>query len=314
MKQKEKEFIVVTIINCIIFSILAYYSWLWLDWSSFLILLPGIIITEYLILRSIDKRYLIAEKQKLIQLGLVSASDYQIVSNDSGNEMGQFKNFLRLNLADLNEYLLSLEEAYRESLLLLDKGDIHDAKFKFNTVYEDIQEKVTEMETDLQVFIDEFPIPEEKEQNFLYTSYKEQWISEKSKKLKQITDLNEKFKVRCQFGVHLEDILRFEIENQRAITDSDIKDMKFPYHQAKQIIKFIEKPINFKIEEVSIEDKQKYGTLGRKIIETCSKKQITPNLPILVVELGIAIQESKKILSYLRSVGMIDQVYMHYQK
>ena len=67
MKQKEKEFIVVTIINCIIFSILAYYSWLWLDWASFLILLPGIIITEYLILRWIDKRYLIAEKQKLIQ-------------------------------------------------------------------------------------------------------------------------------------------------------------------------------------------------------------------------------------------------------
>jgi len=90
--------------------------------------------------------------------------------------------------------------------------------------------------------------------------------------------------------------------------------MRYPYHQAKQLIKFIEKPIILNLDSLSSEDKQKFGTLGRKIIENCAKNQVTPNLPYLVVKLGVAIQEAKKILSYLRLVGMVDRVYMHYVK
>ncbi len=314
MKKKEREFIIISVIISVVFSIIAYFLWLSIEWYSLLITLPIIIISEFLLLRWIDKRYLIEERQKFIQLGLISGSDYQISQGDVSSEIGQFKNFLRLNLADLNEYLLSLEEEYRESLLLLDKGEIEDAKFRFKTVYKDIQEKVKEMETDLKAFIEEFPIPEDKEGNFLYSSYKEQWFSEKEKKLKQISEVNEKFNVRSQFGVHLEDILRFEVENERSIKDSDLRTMKFPYHQAKQLIKFIEKPVDFQIETLSIEEKQKYGSLGKKIIETCSKKQLTPNLPLLVIELGITLLEAKKILTYLHFIGMIDQVYLHYQK
>ena len=271
------------------------------------------IVLELQILHWIDKRHVVEEKQKLIRLGLVSAGDYQISTTDSGSEIEQMKNFIRLNLADLNEFLLSLEEGYREALILLNKGEIEDAKFQFSSISGEIQQKVQELEIEVNDFIEEFPLPEEKEQKFLYESYKEHWISEEQKVLKRITDINEKFKVRNQFSVYIEDILQFEVENERAIEDSDIKTMKFPYHQATQLIKFIEKPINVKIEDISAEEKQKYGPLGRKIIESCSKNQVTPNLPYLVIKFGITILEAKKILTYLHLVGMIENVYYHYK-
>lgn len=272
------------------------------------------IISELLILQWIDKNYSIAERQKFIKLGLVSAADYQISTSEASDETEQLKNFIRLNLADLNELLLSLEEGYREALLSLDKGEIEDGKLRFTSVFDDTRRKFQEIDSETEELIGEFPIPEDREKKFLFNSYKEQWLKESQKKLKQIDDINEKFRIRSQFSVHLEDILRFEIENERAINDADIKTMKFPYQQAKQIIKFIEKPTNIRIGEISAEEKQKYGTLGRKIIETCSKNQITPNLPYLVIKFGITILEAKKILTYLHSVGMVEEIYLHYKK
>lgn len=314
MRKKELVCILFTIIDCIIFSLLTILLWIYLGWYSLLLSIPGVMITEVLILRHIDKRYLIDEKQKLIQLGLISAADYQISHTPVRNEIDQFRNFIRLNLADLNEILLKLEESYRESLLLLEKGELEDGKVQFQRTYEKIQADVHEIETEVEAYISEFPLPEDKEQYFLYNSYKEQWFSEKQKKVTQIEEMNEKFKVRCQFSIYLEDILRFEVEHERPITESDIHEMQFPYHQAKQLLKFIEKPINFKIGDASKEEKQQYGALGRKIIEKCAQDQVTPNLPYLVIKTGISIIEAKKILTYLHSVGMIEHVFLHYEK
>jgi len=253
------------------------------------------------------------EKQKLIHLGLVSAENYQ-VSSTPQTELEQFRNFLRLNITDLNEYLLKLEEAYRESLFLLGKGALEEGKSQFEAEYTDVKTNIHEIENEVEAFLREFPIPNDKEQEFLYSSYKDQWNSEKSKIISKIEETYEKFKLRCQFGIDLEDILRFEVENERPITDTDLNKFKFPFQQAKQIIKFIEKPVNFNLNELSSEEKQKYGTLGRKIIEICSQNHVTPNLPFLVIKAGIALLEAKKILTYLHSIGMIDRIYYHYKK
>ncbi|HUX98014.1 MAG TPA: hypothetical protein VMV49_00540 [Candidatus Deferrimicrobium sp.] len=315
MKKKEFEYIIYTVILCTGFGILTYFLWIHLNWGSLIILLPGAIILELLILQWIDKKHVIEEKQKLIQLGLLTSSDLQLTAGTSETDIEQFKNFIRLNLTDLNELLLSLEEAYREALIKIDQGEIEEAKLQFLGVFKSTQTKFNEVETEVQNLIEEFPVDEEdKEQKFLYKSYTEQWISEKQNKLKKIEELNKKFQVRTEFNIYVEDILRFEVEKEREISDLDIKTLKFPYHQAKQLIKFIEKPFNLKVDYLSKDEKQKLGSVGRKIIEKCAEHHISPNLPYLVIKLGMSLVEAKKILTYLHSVGMIDQVYVHYKK
>ncbi|MHA1650532.1 MAG: hypothetical protein ACTSYB_10080 [Candidatus Helarchaeota archaeon] len=314
MKKKNRDYILITIIISIIFSLLTIVLWFSLKWISILITLPFTVVIELFLLQWIDKKYVIEEKQKLIQLGLLTSSDTQIITQDTKDEIEQLKNFVRLNITDLNELLASLEEGYREALEKLDAGEIEDAKFQFKSVSKDIVQKFKEIENEVEESFNEFPIPEDRDKKFLFDSYKDNWNSEVQRKKARIKDIVHKFKVRSEFTVHLEDILQFEVENQRPITDFDIKKMKFPYSQAKQLIKFIEKPITLNIEELSLEEKQKYGTLGRKIIENCAKNQVTPNLPYLTVKLGIAIQEAKKILTYLHLVGMIEDIFYHYVK
>ena len=314
MKRKERDYITVTVIICAIFSILTVFLWFFLSWVILLILLPLTIFIELFLLQWIDQRHIIREKQKLIHLGIISPSDTQMASSETKDEFDQLKNFVRLNLIDLNELLVNLEEGYREALEQLDLGEIEDAKFRFISLSKDIKNKYKEREEEVDNLFEEFPIPTDIQKRFLYDSYKENWNSEKQKSLERINEIINKFKVRSEYSLHIEDILQFEVKNERVITDKDIKNMKVPYHQAKQLIKFIEKPINLRIEDLSAKEKQKYGLLGRKIIETCSQNQITPNLPYLSVKLGITIQEAKKILTYLYAIGMIENIYYHYVK
>ncbi len=314
MRKKDRDYIIVTIIVAVIFSSLGTFLWLYFDWLGILALLPLIVILEFYLLYWVDKRYVIQEKQKLIQLGLITASDVQIMTKEAKDEIEHLKNFVRLNVSDINELLISLEEGYREALEKLDAGEIEDAKFQFKNLTKDILQRIQEIEEDVERMFEEFPIPEDRDKKFLYDSYKENWNSEKAQKKDRIEDLIEKFRVRTEYTVYIEDILRFEVENQRAITDLDIKTMKFPYNQASQLIRFIEKPLKVRLEDLSTEEKQKQGTLGRKIIENCSKNQVTPNIPYLCVKLGMTIQEAKRILTYLHLIGMIDKIYYHYEK
>lgn len=254
------------------------------------------------------------EKQKLIQSGMMSTIDFQISAPEAGDEIEQLKNFIRLNLNDMNELLLSLEEAYREAITLFDKGEFDEAKARFDSVKKDIQQKFQDIDTEVEFYFKEAPVLDEKYQQTLFNSYREHYDSEKETKNEQIEDLIKKFEVRSEFSVHLEDILQFEIENEREITEADIYNMSFPYQQTKKLINLLEKPVKLKIGEFSMEEKQKIGVLGRKVIEQCSQADVTPNLPYLVIKLGMAIQEAKKILTYLQSVGIIENVYYHYVK
>jgi hypothetical protein len=314
MRNKDRDLILATLLVGVAFSALTSLLWFPLRWISLLIMLPATIVLELILLNWIDTKYTIAEKQKLIQLGIMTSGETLTVSVEGKDEIDQLRSFVRLNLTDLNELLLSLEEGYREALGRLDIGEIEDAKGQFKSVSEATLKRLKELSDEVEELFEEFPIPADKEKKFLFNSYKDHWNAEKKDKEKIIEDIIQKFKVRSVFTVHLEDILQTEVENKRPITDADIKRMRYPYNQANQLIKFIEKPVSFKLETLSPEEKQKYGTLGRKIIENCAKNQLTPNLPYLVVKLGITLQESKKILTYLHLVGMVEEVYYHYKK
>jgi len=314
VKRKDRDLILVTILVSVLFSALTSGLWFQLGWYSLLIMLPIAIALEFVLLGRIDKKYIIAEKQRLIQLGIMTSGETQMVSVEEKDEIDQLRSFVRLNLSDLNELLLTLEEGYREALEKLDAGEIEDAKFQFKSISEATLKKLQDLSDEVEEIFNEFPTLEDKEKNFLYTSYRDHWNAEKKQKEKNMNEIIQKFKVRTIFTVHLEDILQTEVENERPITDQDIKRMRYPYTQAKQLIKYIEKPISFKMETLSPSERQKYGNLGRKIIEICAKNQVTPNLPYLVIKLGVQIQESKRILTYLHLVRMIDQVYYHYKK
>ncbi len=313
MKKKDRDLILITLLVGVVFSALTSLLWFPLRWISLFIMLPLTIVLELVLLGWVDNKYTIAEKQRLIQLGIMTSGTH-MVSVESKDEIDQLRSFVRLNLSDLNELLLSLEEGYREALERLDTGEIEDAKSQFKSVSEATLKRLKELSEEVEDLFEEFPLPEDKEKKFLYNSYKDHWNAEKKQKENIIEDIIQKFKVRSVFTIHLEDILQTEVENKRPITDSDIKRMRYPYNQANQLIRFIEKPVSFKLETLSPEEKQKYGTLGRKIIENCAKNQLTPNLPYLVVKLGITLQESKKILTYLHLVGMIEDIYYHYKK
>ncbi len=314
MKKRNWEYLIATITICTSFSLLTVILWFSLEWFSLLIILPCTIILELILLQWIDSKHELEEKQKLIQLGIISPSDTQLLSTETEDEIGQLKSFIRLNLTDLNEVIIGLEEGYREALEKLDVGEIEEAKSQFKSTSTTTVQKYKVIEEEVENQFEEFIIPDDKDKKFLYTSYRENWNTEKKRMKEKIEDIINKFRVRSEYTVHIEDILRFEVENKRPIIDDDIKKMKFPYHQANQLIKFIEKPIILKIEDLSPEEKQKYGTLGRKIIETCATSQITPTLPYLVIKMGITIQEAKKILTYLHLIGMIETIFYHYTK
>lgn len=314
MRKKEQEYVIISILICIGFSFLTYFLWNFFSWNSLFIVLPCVIILEFFFLQWIDKKHAMEERLRLIQGGIISAIDFQVSTSGEGDEFDQLRNFIRLNLNDLNELLKSFEEAYRETITLLDQAEFDEAKLRFESVRKDIQEKFSSIDEEVENFFKETPISNDKDQQRLFNSYKEHYDSEKEIKKEQIEEIIKKFEVRSEFSVHLEDILQFEIENEREISDSDINDMKFPYQPAKQLIKVLEKPVKLKIGELSTEDKQKFGALGRKIIEQCSQEDVTPNLPFLIIKLGMTLQEAKKILTYLQSVGIIETVYYHYVK
>lgn len=312
MRKKDLEYIMVSIILCVGFSLLTYFFWTFLEWNSLFIVIPCVILAEFLLLQWIDKKHVIEERRKLIQYGLISASDFQVGTHEAKDEGDRLRNFIRLNLADLNELLLTVEEAYREAITFLDRGEIEEAKGQFRSVKADVQKKIQMIEGEVENYFKEVPNQDEEEQHLLFKSFREHYLSEKQRKLHQMQEIFEKFEVRSEFSLHLEDILGFEVERRRAINDADIKAMNFPFQQAKQLIKLLEKPIKLKIEDLSSEEKQKYGTIGRKIIENCSKDNVIPNLPYLIVKFKMAIQEAKKILTYLQSVGIIETVHYHY--
>jgi hypothetical protein len=312
LRKKDLEYVMASAIICIGFSLLTYFLWTFLEWNSLFIVIPCIILAEFLLLRWIDKKHVIEERQKLIQYGLISASDFQVIPREAKDEGDRLKNFIRLNLADLNELLLTIEEAYREAIALLDKGELEGVKGQFNSVKADVQKKVQMIESEVENYFKEVPSPNDEEQQILLKNYKDHYISEKQKKLERMEEIIKKFDIRSEFSLHLEDILAFEIEKKRAITDSDINSIGFPFQQANQLIKFLETPLKLKLEDLSTEEKQKYGTIGRKIIENCSRDNVIPNLPYLIVKFKMAIQEAKKILTYLQAVGIIETVHYHY--
>jgi len=312
LRKKDLEYIVSSIIICVGFSLLTYFFWMFLEWNSLFIVIPCVILAEFFLLQWIDKKHMIEERRKLIQYGLISASDFQASPREAKDEGDRLINFIRLNLADLNELLLTIEEAYREAITLLDKGELEEAKRQFNSVKADVQKRVQMIEGEVENYFKEGPSPNDEEQQLLLKNYRDHYSSEKQKKMERMEEIIKKFNIRSEFSLHLEDILAFEIEKKRAITDSDIKTINFPFQQAKQLIKFLETPIKLKIEDLSTEEKQKYGAIGRKIIENCSKDSVIPNLPYLIVKFKMAIQEAKKILTYLQAVGIIETIHYHY--
>ncbi|MHA1404542.1 MAG: hypothetical protein ACTSSI_12325 [Candidatus Helarchaeota archaeon] len=288
------------------------------------------VIAELLLLSHIDTIKQIEIKSRFIELGLMPEErtteeeikrEKQIILSKIEQQnikqmtrLQNFRHFLKLHVAELGELTLEIDDLFRECKLLIEQGRMKKAKREFNQKYQDIRNRIAEMKNEFDSRINKhFDLTKyhsQKVKTFIF-SFKEEWARECSKLEKILIETVNKFEQKTNLPQYIEDIFQFEIENERQFTEDDFFRLKIPRDQIKILLNMIDKPVKVNLSEISQEKKKILASVGKKVIAHFSILDKTPTLPDLYVNLGISLTDAKEVLSYLKSIGMIDKIYYH---
>ncbi len=325
MPKRNWFLIIGTVILMAIFIILALYLYSLYGWLGFLVASIPAVISEVLILFYSERRIVAQTKQKLTELRLLVKEDIKSEigeekrlliealnkkSKATSTNLENFRIYLRINTAELNELILEVDNTYLKCVDLVKKARTEKARELFSSTISKIFNRIYELDTDFTFKLGNLETLDVK---FLKTinSFKEEWLKSVAKIKDLIKQTQEKFEINTNFIFFIEDIFRFEIEKQRRVENEDFESLEIPKDQIKQLLKYIDKTIKIKLNELAKEEKRKLGEVSKKVIEYYSGLNKKPNLPEMVINLGIGITESKEILSYLKEVGMIDEIKYH---
>lgn len=304
---------------------LAIYLYSLIGWFGFLLICILASLGELLILNYSEKKKKAQKKQKIAQLRLLLKEDIKSEIGEekrlliealnkktqvSTNVLENFRVYLHINTAELNELLLEIDKTYLNCIELVKNAKTEKAKEKFNATIFNIFNRIFELDNDFNYKIKNLFTSDLKFKKII-ASFKEEWETAINKIKNVIKETQEKFEIDTNFIYYIEDIFRFEIENKRMIQKEDFQCLNIPNDQIKKLLKYIDKPVKLKLNELDGEKKKKLGELGKKIIAYYVNENKKPNLPELTINLGIGITESKEILSYLKEIGMIDEVKYH---
>ncbi|MFX0140293.1 MAG: hypothetical protein ACFFDN_42025, partial [Candidatus Hodarchaeota archaeon] len=313
--------------SCImgIFIFLALYLYSLIGWAGFIIISIAASISELLLLHYLEKKEDARKKHKISELKLAVKED---IKSEIGEEkrlliaalnkknkvttkvLESFKIYLRINIAEINELVLDIDEIYLKGIDLVKQAKTKTAKEEFNSKISNIFYRIYELDTDFNFKLNNLLTSDLKFKKIII-SFKDEWNSSLNKIKKIIKQTQEKFEINTNFLYYIEDIFRFEIENQRKFEKNDFEILEIPEDQVKKLLKYINESVKIKLNELDKEKKRKLGKLGKKIISHYANTDNKPNLPEMVIKLGIGITESKEILSYLKEIGMIDEIKYH---
>ena len=289
-------------------------------------------ILEYFWMNKYDKEKKIRKKSKMIEVGLIAddedvkeviEAEKRRLSQEVGGEkfvttrlMDKFRSYMKLLITELSEIEVEIDNLYRDCVEMINNGMTMKAKDHFKIMSNANKIRVRDMNEELgkkfNLFFED-KLKSQKNLKFL-KSFKEEWEKRKKKTLDLINNISNKFDVKSYFQHHIEDVFNFEIEKQRNFSIEDNALLKIPEDQLNKILDTIEKPSALNLDEVSREKKEELGKIGKKVIAYFTNNDQHPNLPTMVMKLGIAISEAKDVLAYLKSIGMINEVRYHIKK
>ncbi|MBD3227081.1 MAG: hypothetical protein GF329_02750 [Candidatus Lokiarchaeota archaeon] len=290
--------------------VLILLLWDLLNWYSLLVILP-IIFLEIYFLNKIDNYYIIKKKKELIQKGIISES---IEGSKETLEISQFERYkqkVNNSIKNINDLLIDINDIYYEALDMIENGELLVAKRKFQRMLDRIKSDLEEEDIKVIQFTNQIIENADQKLNLSIINFKENWNKTKNAVVKKIKEIAQKFNLRSQIKSQIDKIFQFEIENNRAIKESDLDSIDIPPDQFKRIIRIIERPVKIKLKELNKTKKQKLGEVSKKVIAVCTKNDVSPNLAYLYSALQIDLKKSKEILSYLHEVGMIDVIFYH---
>ncbi len=308
-----------------IFIFLALYLYSLIGWLGFFIISVPTSISEIFLLYYLEKKEKSRKKQKIAQLKLAIKEDIKSEIGEekrlliaalnketkvTTNVLESFRIYLRINIAEINELILDIDEVYLKSIELVKNSKTKKAKEDFNSKISNIFNRIYELDTDFNFKLNNLKTSDLKFRKII-SSFKDEWFASIDKIKNIIKQTQEKFEINTNFLYYIEDIFRFEIENQRKIEIEDFEKLEIPTDQIKKLLKYINESIKIKLNEIDKDKKRKLGEIGKKIISHYMVAGKKPNLPEMVIELGMGINESKELLSYLKEIGMIDEIKYH---
>ncbi|MFX1451855.1 MAG: hypothetical protein ACFFCM_13485 [Promethearchaeota archaeon] len=313
--------------SCImtIFIFLAMYLYSLIGWLGFFIITIPAAISELLLLIYLDKKEKSRKKQRISELKIAVKEDIKSEIGEekrllitalnkktevSASVLESFRIYLRINIAEINELILDIDEIYLKCNDLIKHAKTKTAKDDFNSKISDIFNRIYELDTDFNFKLNNLSTSDLKFKKII-ASFRDEWNSSVNKIKNIIKQTQEKFEINTNFMYYIEDIFRFEIENQRRIETTDFEVLGIPEDQIKKLLKYINESLKIKLNELDKEKKSKLGEIGKKIISHYVNTDNKPNLPEMVITLGMGISESKEILSYLKEIGMIDEIRYH---
>ncbi|NHI92591.1 MAG: hypothetical protein EAX96_08815 [Candidatus Lokiarchaeota archaeon] len=289
-------------------------------------------ILEYYWMQKYDREKRIIKKSKMIEIGLIAddedvkeiiEAEKQKLSEKVNGEkfvsmqlMDKFRSYMKLLITELSEIEVEIDNLYRECIDMIKENMTMKAKEHFRIISNANMIRIQEMDDELGKKFNLFFAEKLKSQKTLkfLKSFKEEWEKRKSKTVEIIKSVSKKFEQKSYFQHHIEEVFNFELEKKRKFTMDDNLSLKIPEDQLKKIIETIEKPSTLNLDEVSREKKQELGKIGKKVIAYFTNNNEHPNLPAMVMRLGIALSEAKDVLMYLKLIGMIDEVRYHVKK
>jgi len=325
MPKINRALMIVTISIMIGFIFLAFFLYYLFSWWGFFFAAGGAAISQFIILHYFDKRRAAQKRQKISELKIAVKED---ITSEIGEEkrllikklnkqttvtsgvLESFRIYLRINIAEINELILDVDEIYAKCVEFVKKGRTKKAREEFNSKISDTFNRIHQLDTDFNFKIKNLKTTDLKFKKII-DSFEEEWKKNMIKVREVIKQAQDKFEVSTNFLYYIEDIFRFEIENRRRIEKEDLDELKIPKDQIRNLLKYINKSVRIKLSDLNKEKKKKFGEIGKKVITYFSNFKKTPNLPEMVINLGMGITESKEILSYLKEVGMIDHLAYH---
>ena len=290
--------------------LLIFLIWNYLSWYSLIIVVPIIIILEIYILNKIDDYYVIKKKTKLIQLGVISQEEREI-RKPVIDEFENYKNKVNQSIKNLNNILIDMDDVYNEALFLIEDGEIFNARKKFKSMLARANKDIEQEDIKVISLTNKALETANPTLNMSIKNYKELWDKTRIDILKKIKDIADKFKIRSELESQIKKIFKFEIDNNRPVSENDLDTLELPLDQYRRLLRIIEKPVKIDIKKMDQKEKQRMGEISKKVISVCMKNGITPNLAYLFYALQIDLKTSKEILSYLKNIGMIDVIFYH---
>jgi len=320
---------VIIVLGMTFVAILAYY------FLNFIVSIVTIVISfilEYYWMTRYDAERKVQKKSKMIEVGLIAddeniqeqideekdrlsrqVDDKKFVSTQL---LDKFRNYLKLMITEISEIEVDIDNLYRTCIDMIDDGKTMKAKDHFRIMSNANRIRINDMNEEFKNKFEYFfgsKLKSQKTHKFL-DSFKEEWENRKQKTQEIIREKSKKFEIKSYFQHHVEDVFNFEIEKKRKFNFDDNILLKIPTDQLKKIIETIEKPSILNFDELSQEKKQELGKIGKKVIAYFANNNQKPNLPAMVMKLGIALSEAKDVLVYLKHIGMMEEVNYHVKR